>query len=215
MTIGRKRRRAASSAASSGAHPFACSCARTRRSGSRSSPRGRSAPRGRSGSRCRSQAAQRTRRRARRTAANGTASSTATGKRPALVVRGEDQEHHDDREAERDDRPLADALLLERLAGPRDRVAGGQRLARLPRPPRSPGPSSRPARCCRAPWPRGSRCSGRAARARRCSARVISALTGIISPRRRAHVDVAEVLGLRAVRRRRPAAARGTCGRTC
>ena len=71
--------------------------------------------------------------------------------RPALVLRGEDQEHHDDREHERDRRVPAGALLLERLAGPGDRVAGGQRLRRdfLDRRDRL-ARATRPARRCRA-----------------------------------------------------------------
>ena len=38
--------------------------------------------------------------------------------RPPLVIRREDEEHHDDGERERERRRRADALLLERLAGP-------------------------------------------------------------------------------------------------
>ena len=71
--------------------------------------------------------------------------------RPLLVLRGEDQEHHDHREAERERRRAARALLLVRRAAPV--VAEVRRAAlrwRSARRARSPGPSCTPG----AAWPK-------------------------------------------------------------
>ena len=66
--------------------------------------------------------------------------------RQLLVLRGKDEEHHDDGEPQREGRGAAGFLLLVRRAAPVVAEIGRQRFAwRSARCARSPGPSSHPA----------------------------------------------------------------------
>ena len=119
--------------------------------------------------------------------------------RPLLVLRGEDQEHHQRAEREHQHRGAAGLLLLERGAAPVEAEVRRQHLApRCARSPRSPRPSSRPA--CRRP---------RTCTAGRLLKRVMRARAArVLDARERAQRDHLALFAAHVDRARRP---RGDC----
>ena len=146
IRIGRRRSRAASSAASQRILALPLGAARrTRRSGSRSWPTGPSSSAGRPGSRRRSSSPRNDTASTAPSRPSGITSSTADGHRPALVQRGEAQEHDQQRQRVEQRRLAARQPLLIREPAPGDRRAraASRRALRC-------GPWRRPS-CCPAP----------------------------------------------------------------